>query len=268
MQSSCVTGSVAGAPFAGTGRLPRSRSAEDLSQEQLKTTESDTVLIFIEYVRNKLDKTTLRAGELDAELEAEARKRRGSRSSRGDAGGGGRARESLRRLQSEPNGPQGDESGRGDADMRRVPETCEVAAPRPAALVLDRPPSNRDERRHRASLSATARSISTASPGSNTIATTTTPSTFVSAGLSCSAATPVPVPDPPLCVAGSGISPTCGDKGDFSASYPPLSTHRLHTVSSPAITVPPVVAGLPVSQEYFCAAQQVCILYTYAKKYL
>ena len=264
----------AGASFAGTGRLPRSRSAEDLSQEQLKTTESDTVLIFIEYVRNKLDKSHHpRAGELDAKLEAEAGKRRESMRLRGD----GAAKSSLRRLHSEPNGPRSLEQHHRQltancSGVRQVSSlSCEVAAstaiagaPRPGALVLERPPSNKDERRQRASLAATSRSISNASSGSDTA----TPSTTVAppyhhqssstTGLSSSATTPVLIPDPPLCV--TGASPSCdADGADFaSSSYPPLSAHRLHTgVSSPAIITAPVFAGRPISQDYFCTAQQV-----------
>jgi hypothetical protein len=264
----------AGASFAGTGRLPRSRSAEDLSQEQLKTTESDTVLIFIEYVRSKLDKSHHpRAGELDAKLEAEAGKRRESMRLRGD----GAAKSSLRRLHSEPNGPRSLE--RHDhsqltancSGVRQVSSpSCEVAAgtsiagaPRPGVLVLERPPSNKDERRQRASLAATSRSISNASSGSDTV----TPSTTVAppyhhqssstTGLSSSATTPVLIPDPPLCVAGA--SPSCdADGANFaSSSYPPLSAHRLHTVVfPPAITTAPVIAGRPFPQDYFCTAHQ------------
>ena len=251
-----VCGGSAGARFAHeSGRLLRSRSAEDLSQEQLKTTESDTVLIFIEYVRNKLDKSSHpRAAELDAELEAESRRRREGR---------GRTRDSLRRLHSEPNGPKIPElqSRNGeyrDGAVRQVPATnCDFATaaspPRPTALVLDRPPSNRDERRQRASQAAATRSISNASSNSDT---TTTPShTLVSSGLSSTAATPVPIPDPPLCV--GAVSPH--EDGDFAASYPPLYSHRMHTVvSSPAIpSSSSVLAGRPVSQEYYCTAQQV-----------
>ena len=258
------------ASCAEAGRMPRSRSAEDLSQEQLKTTESDTVLIFIEYVRNKLDKTSHpRAADFDAELAAEGRRRRETARARQEATSKG----SLRRLHSEPNGPRsseyappstrnGDDANNG---VRQVPATsCEVAAtygrgaPRPTALVLDRPPSNRDERRQRASLAATARSISNASTGSDTATpSTTNPTTAVppyhhqSSSVS-SATTPVPIPDPPLCVA--GVSPSCDGGSDFASSYPPLSAHRL---SSPAIIPPTVVAGRPVSQEYFCTAQQV-----------
>ena len=279
---SYAASSEAGASF---GRLPRSRSAEDLSQEQLKTTESDTVLIFIEYVRNKLDKSHHpRAGELDAKLEAEERRRRESIRMRGD---GATARSSLRRLHSEPNGPRSTENQltarNGDVSVRQVPATsCEVAssggavaagACRPSVLVLERPPSNKDERRQRASLaSTTGRSISNASSGSDTVTPSTHSTTIVppyyhrssSTGLSSSGATtPVLIPDPPLCsVAGVSPSRDGGEGADFaSSSYPPLSTHRLHTLSSPAITAP-VIAGRPISQDYFCTAQQVYISVT------
>ena len=255
--------SVTGAAFTDeSGRLLRSRSAEDLSQEQLKSTEDDTVLIFIEYVKNKLDKSThQRPPEVDAELEAETRRRRDSRARE-------RARGSLRRLHSEPNGPKTEEHRRngecrGDGGVRQVTAPhCEFAAspPRPTALVLDRPPSNRDERRQRASQAAASRSISTNSSGSSSD-TATTPSCTLHgpAGLSSSAVTPVTIPDPPLSVGPGGVIPPCED-GDFASSYPPLSSHRMHTVvSSPAITggSSAAVAGRPASLEYFCTSQQV-----------
>lgn len=252
-----------GATFPGNV-LPRSRSAEDLSQERLKTTESDTVLIFIEYVRSKQEKTpTRRTADLDAALEAESRARR-ERGGGGGAKGGEerrKGRESLRRLHSEPNGPQRSSGGSVTAEsIREVPvRRCEAHA-RPTALVLDRPPSNKDERRHRASLAAAKRSLSSASSGSDSAITPAPNSEITSSeaatGLGSSAATPaVTIPDPPLC---AGLE----DGGaDFaSSSYPPLtSLHRLPNVSSaPAIAASPaVLAGAPVSQTHYCTAQQV-----------
>ena len=62
--------------MTGTPRhLQKSRSAEDLSREQLKSTEKDTVLIFIEYVRKKVWNYSLRAAEVDEERDAERRQR-------------------------------------------------------------------------------------------------------------------------------------------------------------------------------------------------
>ena len=69
--SRTATKTMTGAPR----HLQRSRSAEDLSREQLKSTENDTVLIFIEYVRKKVGNYSLRAAEVDEERDAERRQR-------------------------------------------------------------------------------------------------------------------------------------------------------------------------------------------------
>lgn len=253
---------VTGASCTTPRRLPRSRSAEDLSREQLKNTENDTVLIFIEYVRKKLGNSSLRTAELDEEQEAERKQR--ERRLYG-ASEPHRNRGSLRRLQSEPNGPKSSVEREEVSLASRGPQidtvaVCDTAknSPRPTRLVLERPPSNKDERRHRAS---TTRSLSNHSVNSGD---SNTPSAFPavceSTG-SSSATTPVPIPDPPLVAGSGGISP-CDGPEFASSSYPPLSSHRLH-LSSTAIAAPPggVVAGLPVSQEYFCTAQQVYTTY-------
>jgi hypothetical protein len=74
MASKAATSSGDSAPKTG-GRLQRSRSAEDLSREKLKSTENDTVIIFIEYVRKKLGNTTPRTADLDEAIERERRQR-------------------------------------------------------------------------------------------------------------------------------------------------------------------------------------------------
>ena len=256
MQSNSKTVKGASNPKSGT-RLLRSRSAEDLSKEQLKTTENATVVIFIEYVRKKASARS-RAAAIDAMIEKDRREK-------WLAGAGEKRREkgSLRRLQSEPNGPKnGADSRQGDAHcdgvegeraagqllVQRVAACNGVAAgsPRPTGLVLQPPPSNRGERRR-----GTRRTLSNHSSSS---------SEGAGGHLNSDGTTPVPVaiPDPPL-----GISP-CDAPADFVSTYPPLRTpHRLRSASSPTVSVPPAVgalAGAPVSQDHYCTAQQV---YTY-----
>ena len=221
------------------GRLMRSRSAEDLSREQLKSTENDTVIIFIEYVRKKLGNTTPRTAELDEAIERERRERE----SRLRGGEEKKKRGTLRRLQSEPNGPKNPELWKRDDNVDELTET-----ERPTRLVLQDPPSGKGKNR-KSSSSTNKRSASTTTSAERCNNTndrdgSTTPAR----------ATPVaiPIPDPPL-------SPCCdrNEAADFVSSYPPPSTHRLRTAPSPVATLQPVVTGAPVSQEHFCIAQQV-----------
>lgn len=225
--------------FGSTRRLSRSRSMEHLSREQLKNTETTTVRIFLEYVRNKLDKSTPKAAQLEEHIKNEQR----HRESRLQGCEGRRKRESLRRLQSEPNGPKASELSKCErTSAPKVVEIshCEDNSPRPTRLVLDRPPSNKTERKRR--ISATRKTSQSDSPSERR-----------SSGRDSSATTPVPVPipDPP-------ISPCdvveCST--EFSSSYPPPSAHRPRAVSSQVIVVPPVIAGTPISQDHYCTAQR------------
>lgn len=233
------------APVSTMRRLPRSRSAEDLSRIQLKSTESDTVVIFIEYVRKKLDKKnipTSPTAEVDESIGREQR----HRGSRLHGSQGRRTGESLRRLQSEPNGKQ-DETCRLHSQRVAACHDAE-SSPRPTRLVLERPPSNKAERRRR--VSATTKKSLT-----NNCGLSSPSERGRDSGISSSATTPIPVPippDPPL-----GISPCDAATADFVSSYPPPSTHRQRIVSSPVASLPSVVAGAPISQHHYCTSQQV-----------
>ena len=223
-------------------RLSRSRSMEDLSREQLKNTESATVRIFLEYVRNKVDKSTARAAQLEERIEREQRERHTRQEGR-------RKKVSLRRLQSEPNGPKTSEFSKPGAErsgLKRVEAYhCRETSPRPTRLVLERPPSDKTERKRRASAT---KKKSHSDPHSDNpperrdsgITFNATPTTPV----------PVPIPDPPITPCDAATA------AEFSSSYPPVSTHRSRAVSSPVI-VPPVVAGAPISQDHYCISQQV-----------
>ena len=255
MTSRAANGS--GDPAPNTGRrLPRSRSAEDLSREQLKTTENDTVIIFIEYVRKKLGTTTPRTAELDEAIERERRQResrlRGGKSKEGKKKQG----TSLRRLQSEPNGPKNPELWK-HADNEQAADELQppTETERPTRLVLQDPPSGKGERRknRKSSSSTNKRSASTTTSAERCKSTNGPDSS--SGATTPARATPVaiPIPDPPL-------SPCCDNTGaaaDFVSSYPPPSSHRLRTAPSPVATLQPVVTGAPISQEHFCIAQQV-----------
>lgn len=214
---------------------------EDLSREQLKNTESATVCIFLEYVRNKVDKSTARAAQLEERIEREQRQRHTRQEGR-------RKKQSLRRLQSEPNGPKESEFSKpGErSGLKRVEaHHCRETSPRPTRLVLERPPSDKTERKRRASATKKkSHSDGTPERRDSGITFNVTPTTPV----------PVPIPDPPItpCDAATGA--------DFSSSYPPLSSHRSRAVSSPVI-VPPVIAGAPISQDHYCTSQQVYAYY-------
>ena len=87
-------GDVLEAPSPATEplrRMHRSRSMEDLSTEQFSSMADTTVVIFLEYVRNKTSARPARDHALMAETDR-LRKR-------------DKKKGFLRRLQSEPNGP-------------------------------------------------------------------------------------------------------------------------------------------------------------------
>jgi hypothetical protein len=263
MASKAATSSGDSAPKTG-GRLQRSRSAEDLSREKLKSTENDTVIIFIEYVRKKLGNTTPRTADLDEAIERERRQRE-TRSHSGREGK--KKRGFLRRLQSEPNGPKNSElwkhtgNDRADDELQSA-HTKATETERPTRLVLQDPPSGIAERRkNRKSSSTNKRSASTAS---STTSSTDRCTSASSRDGSCATSTParaspvaIPTPaDPPL-------SPCCDTTtADFVSSYPPPSAHRLRAAPSPVTTLPSIVTGVPVSQEHFCTAQQVYLFWS------
>ena len=225
-------------PAKPAGRLQRSRSMEDLSTEQLHTMADDTVVIFLEYVRNKASARPARDHALMAERDRRQRKS-------GDKKG------SLRRLQSEPNGPR--HGGNRPSDKLRTRGPTEGGAgetagaelhqgsspegtPRPHRLLLEPPPS-KSERKRRGQYK-------------RTLSNTSTSSVDRESGQSSDATTPVP--DPPL-----GLSPCSHDHPDFLRTYPPPSKtlHRPRSVSSPVAPSPQVTVGTPVSQDRLCHGQ-------------
>ena len=229
-------------------RLYRSRSMEELSTEQLHSTADDTVVIFLEYVRNK---ASARATS-DCNVAEIGRERiSGSKKSKRTTAVH-QKKESLRRLQSEPHGAADEKQGARDADGihggtpvkanangdRTQLHVDTETTSRPHCLLLEPPPSSKAERKRRGQRKQTltpkrhpAEHHSPARSGSD-------------------AATPVP--DPPL-----GLSPCSGDHSGFLATYPPLNVtvHRPRSVSYPSPAGPKVVAGDPIHQNHLCNGQ-------------
>ena len=227
-------------------RLYRSRSMEELSREQLHSTADDTVVIFLEYVRNKASARATgdcNVAEIGRERISGSRKSKRTTAVR-------QKKESLRRLQSEPHGTaderpldaDGKHDGtlvKGNANSDRTQLHVDIdTTSRPHCLLLEPPPSSKAERRRRGQRKQTltpkrhpAKHESPARNGSH-------------------AATPVP--DPPL-----GLSPCSSDHSGFLATYPPLNVtvHRPRSVSYPSPAGPQVVAGDPIRQTHLCNGQ-------------